>query len=397
MVQTSVRSPAPAAPRLRLAAIGLIGLLLALAGCGTPGSAATGGSGDGTTVTDVQGRKVTLPKKTDRVILGKGRLMYTTALLNHDDPLHNVVGWANDLKQSDKDTYKVYKDKFPSIAKVPDLGALKKNNFNTEKAISLKPQVLLVEQEDYPTIKQTGLDKKLDAIGTKVVVVDFRLHPLKNTTKSVKLIGQVLGRQKQAQRFADYYDKRVKAVTDKVAKADKPTTFLWRAAGLLDCCNTFADENLGEIVTKAGGDNLGDMLPGSDGALSPEKIIKAQPRSIIATGGSWNPGDTEKGATVVPYVELGYGAKAATVKDQLGKLRKQPGFDRLKAFKHQRVHALWHQFYDSPYNFMAVAAMGKWIHPELFKDVNLDKEYADFHKQFLPVKYQGEFFVGLDG
>lgn len=379
--------------RLWTALVAGLAVSLVVAGCGTdPDATNAAGHTDGRTVTDVEGRTVDLPDHVDRVILGKGRLMYTTAMLSHDDPLDKVVGWANDLKKSDKDTYELYKDSFPSIADIPDLGALKKNDFNTEKAISLKPQVLIVEQEDFPTVQQTGLDKKLEAIGAKIVVVDFRLHPLENTVTSVDLIGEVLDAQDQAKAFGTFYDKKMDTITDAVADAEEPKTFLWRAAGLLDCCNTFADENLGEMVTAAGGDNLGDLLPGSDGALSPEKVISEQPETIIATGGSWNPGDASEAARVVPYVELGYGADRKTVDKEFAQLADQPGFDQLDAFDEQRVHVLWHQFYDSPYNVFAVEAMAAWIHPELFEDMDPDADFADFHREFLPVDYQGVFF-----
>lgn len=383
--------------------VGALLTAFAVAACGSDGGAAGSSpsagsvSADGHTVTDVEGRQVELPDNIDRVILGKGRLLYTTAMLDHDNPLDKVVGWANDLKKSDAQTYDLYKKKFPALDdSVADLGALKKNNFNVEEALTLKPQVLLVEQEDFPNVKDTGLDRKLEAIGTKIVVVDFRLHPLQNTAPSVELMGKIFGKEDAAKDFADYYRDSLKTVSDAVTDADRSKTFLWRAAGLSDCCETFSDENLGEMVTFAGGDNIGDLLPGSDGQLSPEKIISEQPETVVATGGSWKASDVSENAGVVPFVELGYGADRKTVTDEVDKLHRQPGFDQLTAMKNKQVHAMWHQFYDSPYNFMAVEALAKWVHPDLFSDVDLDRKFTEFHDKFLPVHYQGVFFVDMD-
>lgn len=381
---------------------------LALAGCGAASGSSAGddqGSPHGTptvsrgsgsiTLTDVEGRTVTLKTPVTRVILGESRLLYMTGVLDKADPLRDVVGWGSDLQLNDPDTYRAYAARFPSITKVPALGSLNKSDFNTERALALHPQALIVEADDFAEAQQSGLVSKLAAIGAPTVVVDFRDQPLKDTVPSATLMGAILGRQQQAKEFAGYYRHQVSTTEHKVAGAKPPTTFLWRAAGLLECCNTFGNSNLGAIVTAAGGDNLGDALPGDSGALSPEKVISDQPSVIVATGGDWADTTGDPGANVVPYVSLGYDATHAEVSRQLAELVNQPGFSALTAFKQKRVHALWHQFYDSPYNFMALEAIAKWDHPALFRNVDLDTLFARFHKRFLPVPYKGEFFVSL--
>ncbi|MDK6382984.1 hypothetical protein QP127_24440, partial [Citrobacter freundii] len=72
----------------------------------------------------------------------------------------------------------------------------------------------------------------------------------------------LLGREKQAEDFINYYEKKVNKVADRLAeKKPAPTpTFLWRAPGYFDCCSTFAKSNLAQIVNFAGGLNLGDEM-----------------------------------------------------------------------------------------------------------------------------------------
>jgi iron complex transport system substrate-binding protein len=56
---------------------------------------------------------------------------------------------------------------------------------------------------------------------------------------------------------------------------------------------------------------------------------------------------------------------------------------------------VWHHFYDSPYNGLAVVWFAKWLHPELFADVDPDAMVRELHQRFLPLPARGAFWTGL--
>src|ERR1700749_1221837 len=101
---TAVRAGIRATTVTPLAAALIAVLLMAVTPCAGPGSPAQ----DGVQITDVLGRQVTVRTPAPRILLGGSRLLYTTALLNPQDPTANVVGWPNDLQQNDQDTYNQY-------------------------------------------------------------------------------------------------------------------------------------------------------------------------------------------------------------------------------------------------------------------------------------------------
>lgn len=80
---------------------------------------------------------------------------------------------------------------------------------------------------------------------------------------------------------------------------------------------------------------------------------------------------------------------------KLSELMKRPGFTDIKAVQDGNVHAIWHQFYNSPYQFVAVQQIAKWLHPDLFKDLDADATFKDMHERFLPVDYQPGYFASL--
>lgn len=68
---------------------------------------------------------------------------------------------------------------------------------------------------------------------------------------------------------------------------------------------------------------------------------------------------------------------------------KRPGWTELRALKEGRHHAVWRQFYNSPYNFAVLQQFAKWFYPEEFADMDPVTNFAEFHDRFLPISYSG--------
>lgn len=147
------------------------------------------------------------------------------------------------------------------------------------------------------------------------------------------------------------------------------------------------------MVDLAGGHNLGsDFLPGYTGSINPEQVIASNPDIVVVTGSNWTHSENAEG-----YVNVGPGAAQtdAASAAALTELVAAPAFTGSKALADKDVHAIWHQFYTSPYQFVAVQQLAKWFHPELFADLDPDATFAEFHAKFLPVDYQPGYWVSL--
>ena len=69
------------------------------------------------------------------------------------------------------------------------------------------------------------------------------------------------------------------------------------------------------------------------------------------------------------------------------------GLDLLQAPKQGKYFAVYHQFYDNPYNVFALEAFAKWLHPEAFADMDPAKDFEQFHADWLPFDYSGAFLA----
>ncbi len=347
-------------------------------------------------VTDIVGRQVEVKAPVKSVILGEGRQMYVVAALEKEDPFKRVVGWPDDFRTTDMDSYKRYKEKFPKMAELPIFGSPNQGQFSVEKAIALKPDVVILNLDGYGPSKET-LIPQLERAGIPTVVVDFRQYPFENTVPSALLMGKLFGQEKRAQELVDFYIKQINTVYDTVekiekAKKEKPLVFIYRAAGFGDCCGTWGRGNMGLFVERAGGRNLGsEVIPGWSGTVNPEKVLAANPDRLIVTGSNWSQFPNMK-----DHVTFGYDAVPAVSRAQLkAMVEKTPGWTNLQAYKDGQVYGIWHQFYNSPYSFVAFLQFGKWLYPEDFQQMDPEAIYREFHEKFLPVPYSGTFWVGL--
>ncbi|MGO8579393.1 ABC transporter substrate-binding protein, partial [Rhizobium leguminosarum] len=93
-------------------------------------------------------------------------------------------------------------------------------------------------------------EEMLNGIGVKIVYIDFREHILANTEPSLKILGQIFGHEERAEAVASFWKEQMARVTDrlKAANLPKPNVFMYRAAGLVECCCTFGPDNFGLMV-----------------------------------------------------------------------------------------------------------------------------------------------------
>jgi iron complex transport system substrate-binding protein len=72
---------------------------------------------------------------------------------------------------------------------------------------------------------------------------------------------------------------------------------------------------------------------------------------------------------------------------------KRPQIAPLRAVRERRAYAIWHHFYNSPFNVVAVQAMAKWLHPALFADLDPRTTFDTMVRRFQPIPLQGEYWV----
>jgi iron complex transport system substrate-binding protein len=336
------------------------------------------------TVKDIDNRTVTLPQEPQRIILQDGRDILTLAMLEPKDPFAKVVAWNNLPKKQDSETWNVLKRKWPEAEQILDMKFSDQGNVDLESVISRKPDLMIAQLRAKPSLTQSGVLNQLEALHVPVVFVDYELHPVENTRASISLLGKVLGQPERAQAYVDFYQQRLDRIHQRLAKAEKkPLVFIEPIAGVagLDngCCFTHARNGWGGLVEAAGGENIGSqLLPGATGNISVEKIISMNPDYYLMTG-SKRPG---KGTAIIPF---GYNVDSNAVQSAFNALVARQGVSSIPAVAKGHTGALYHHFYNNPYNIIAIETLSKIFYPTLFADVDPLADYHTLIKSFTQI------------
>ena len=337
-------------------------------------------------VTDALGRVVKVPDHVQRVVLGEGRLISAFALLDRDRPFQRIVGWQNDLRKLDPNTYAAYVARFPEVKDIPLIGQASEQSVSAEQILALKPDLAVFSISGHGPTEHSPVADVLEQAGIAVLFVDFRVNPLQGTRDSMTALGQALGREKQASAFLDFYNQHVERITQTLGVIDeqqRPSVFLELLAGVwANPGHTTGKGGMGELIRLVGGRNIAEgVVPGALGDISVEYALKADPDVYILTGNQ------------KPGVMLGAGIDNATAQASLKQVLARPQFADLRAIREGNVHALWHDFYNSPYNILAIEALAKWVHPQTFADLDPHQTLEQINRQFLDTPLAGQYWI----
>jgi len=351
------------------------------------------------TVTDLADRQVTIPESVNRVILGESRYIPALAILDGDATVDRLAGILPDFEQTDPGGYAQYLERFPALAGVPRVGHASADSFSLESVLAIGADLAIFSLEGHgPGAHNRALIERLERAGVAVVFVDFRQQPLVNTPRSMALLGEVLGREQEAQRFNRFYREALARVSEAVSDIppdSRPRVFLHSRLGLHDsCCETMVRGMMGRFIDAAGGRNVAaDRVPGVSGVMNLEYLLSDPPDRYLATAiGSrkYQVSDADQ-----PYVMLGAGVDGPMARESFRRATDRPGLRALEPIREQRAMAIWHHFYNTPMNVVAVQALARWLHPEALSELDPEQTLETFYREFQPVPLDGRYWITL--
>ncbi|WP_040890004.1 ABC transporter substrate-binding protein [Vibrio ezurae] len=337
------------------------------------------------TVTDVAGRTVTIEHEPKNIAISTGRVFPLLDMIYQQDAAKHLVAWRDDMRTSAPSMYASYVKDYPQLKDLVQLGKIKSGEFDAERFIQMKNKadLFVVDIVNVKLAEEEGLFDKLDKAGIKVLVVDFRENPIKNTLQSVTSFATAVGRHEQGQKFATYYQTHLDALQEGLAKVPdnqlNKKVFVERSAGKREsCCETFSAGNMGEYIPFLKAVNIADKpLKGAfSGDMSAESLIIAQPDIYIMQTTGW----IDKNGNPKAGIPLGYNPNTAAIKSATNTLLHRTWMAPLPAYQNKEVYSIYMPFYNSPYNLVALEYFAKWIYPEQFKDLNPEQTFEEMNK-----------------
>jgi iron complex transport system substrate-binding protein len=360
-------------PRFSVILLLLVLTLPVLCGC----KASNSSVGKTVTVTDLLGRKVSIPAEVSRVIaIGPGALR----LYVYAGNLEYVVG----VEQMDADsaTGKPYLLANPSLAKLPVIGLGGPNNApDPEKILTVKPDVIF---STYAT-DASSADELQAKTGIPVVVISYGGAGFGTTAifgqavqDSLRLIGNITKQSEKAQAAVDIIlqaQKDLDERTRNIAEADKPSAYVGGlgAKGIHGIESTQGQYALLDAIHAH---NVVDET-GTGGSIMIDK------EKLLA----WDP----------DYIFIDQGGLAAVVEDFQ---KNQAFYDSLSAVQNGKVYA------QMPYNYYntnidtAIADayyLGKILYLATFADVDPEKKADEIYQALLGHPAYAQMAVDFGG
>ncbi|RJS74341.1 hypothetical protein CW710_01805 [Candidatus Bathyarchaeota archaeon] len=219
------------------------------------------------TVVDMTGREVTLPKHVRRVVTIVPMLTIIVHLIGGQDLLVGV----DQISPTSEFLVKVN----PGIKNLTVVGV--PWSVNEEVILSLQPDVVLTLDTPKEVVE------RFEELGLNVVCIPMASMGCEDFPKAIRLIGEILGREEQAEALASYYEtmlNEILNVTSKIPRSERVRVYVAMQDGL----KTHRAYLTMSIVEAAGGLNVAENLTGYAGAGGPP-IASVSMETLLV----WNP------------------------------------------------------------------------------------------------------------
>jgi iron complex transport system substrate-binding protein len=210
-------------------------------------------------VTDDAGRAVTLPRPAQRIVAIAPALAEMAVAAGAGGRL---VGVAR---------YSVLP---PGTRDLPEVGDAVR--VDLERIVLLKPDLVLAWQSG----NRTGDYERLDRLGYPVFVAESRR--LDDIGRSLRAIGDLAGTQAEAGRAAAEFERGVRQLRERYAKATRVRVFyaIWARPFM----TVSGAHIISDVVTSCGGENVFADVSQLTPTVSLEAIIAARPEAILGGG-----------------------------------------------------------------------------------------------------------------
>ncbi|MGB3539981.1 MAG: ABC transporter substrate-binding protein [Mesorhizobium sp.] len=319
-------------------------------------------------VTDQVGNKVTIPDTISRAVVLEHHALDVIVQLDAQSQLAGVMrDWQKQLGKG-------FTRLAPGMEKLPEPGDLK--TVNIEELLSLKPDVVIVTH-----YAPEDMLKQIRDAGVPVVQVAFfaappeeskKLNPVLTDEKksywdglvgAVNLIGDIFGKQEKAHELIAAMTRGRELVDQRTANLpEQGRTTLYMANP--DLTTYGSGKYTGVIMDQGGGLNVARTVHGY-GKVTMEQILAWDPDVIIVQG-RYEPVAKE--------------------------IRSDPAWQPVAAVRNDRIYVT--PEYVKPWGHPVPESialgeiwMAKVLHPDLFKDVDMDKIAQEFYRTFYRTNY----------
>jgi len=243
--------------------------------------------------------------------------------------------------------------------------------WDMEKILQLKPDVVLA----YASYDFSEQRKTLEDAGITLVQMNF--HKPETYEGEVRSLGWLLDRKERVEELIDFENEHLSLIEERVKglkDSEKPRVYAESYKDL----QYGATGSVSAAIDPCGGINIFADLNGTKD-IDSEKVISENPQVILKM--TFN--------TYIPA--SGYDAKNTTqMEAKIKDIENRTGWSNMDAVKDGRVYIISSDassIHPSIFN----SYVAKWLHPDLFKDVDPVAVHSEWLQKFLGIEFKGVY------
>ena len=311
------------------------------------------------TIIDSVDRIVTVKKPLRRIVLTHPHVLETLRAIKV--PKDIIVGYA---------TEKMDTAFFPEFSDVPSIGW--RWTPTVEEVIKLKPDAVILFGRAH-----VNLDPVQDVLeSTGITVLRFCCNDRNTYPDEVEKLGYIFDKHDEAEEILDWRENILNSIKEKIdtiPEEDKPKVYF--ETGFSDESYSVYGRYNYEDIAMAGGKDIFDEEV--NGVVNPEAVVDRNPDIIIKLA-SWEVGGYD--------VDVG---DTAELKEAKAEVMSRDILQNTPAVKNNKIHIMTVHvvsFYpvSGCRDFIKVAYMAKWFHPDRFEDL----DPKAIHQEYL-TRFQG--------
>jgi iron complex transport system substrate-binding protein len=253
------------------------------------------------------------------------------------------------------------------LTDVEDVGAI--NSPSVEKIKSLKPDIV------FGISNQDGeLTAKIKRSGIPVVLLDC--SNVNKIASDITVLGKIFQQEDRAGKLVDFINKNLVLVASRIISlpVQKKPVVYWE--GMSDYSTCSADSLEGTLMELASVRNVAADLRTPWSKVTSEWVLAKNPEIIIKCPST---------ATV----PSGYGESDEAMQKQRDDIMTRSGWQRIGAVKNGKVYVLSTRAAAGPQAIIGLLYVAKWLHPEIFQDIDPSAVHAKMLKEFYGLDYRG--------
>ena len=281
------------------------------------------------TITQTDGKQVTLPCKPQRLIVANGNAAEMIIAFGAADKIVGVTHSTTNVSY--------VMEKIPQAENIGDWQIP-----NIEKMLALHPDAVIA----YASSKPKNLDQ-LEAANITILYLDcFRLSALASDARA---IGTLTGTSNEAEVYARQVEDTIAEVTGRVKKIPEDKQPLVYSESYTDFTVSGPGSGADEMLILAGGNNIGSDIALQSAKINTEWVVARQPEYIFKVVSSTN---------LKPFPEIH------------DDLMHRQGWNTIPAVKNDRVYIFSNEVQYGPRSYVGLVYMAQTLHPDEFRDMH---------------------------